>query len=135
MRRLVLPLVLPLLATVVGSCGAVPGITGACTEIGCESGIEVVLESPPAGAYRVEATVGGSAARYVYQCADEEGCAGRIFFPEFTPYRVFIEVTDATSTERYEVVPEYTEHRPNGPDCPPLCRNAVIRLPEDQLGG
>lgn len=135
MRSFHLSLALPLLGMALLSCARDPAITGVCTEIGCESGIEVILESPPTGAYRVEASVGGSVPKYVYECTSEAGCAERIFFPEFTPYRVFIEVTDATGTERYEAVPVYTERQPNGPECPPLCRNAVIRLPSDQLGG
>lgn len=105
-----------------------------CTMIGCDSGITIVLENPPAGPYRIEAYVYSQGPRYVHRCERQSGCATRVFFPEFTPYRVFVEVISDVGTQRYEVVPKYQESQPNGPDCPPLCRTAVVRLPSDRLG-
>lgn len=105
-----------------------------CTLIGCDSGIEMILEQPPAGSYRIEAYVNSQGPRYVYRCDRQVGCSERVFFTDFTPYRVFVEVVTDSGTQRYEVLPKYSESQPNGPDCPPLCRTAVVRLPSDRLG-
>lgn len=130
MQRILLALALVPFAVGSSSCGS---IVGACTLIGCHSGIEVIVEDPPESPYRVSASVAGTTTRYVYECPSEAGCADRIFFPDYTPDRVFIEVTSAAGTIRYEVLPDYAESQPNGPNCPPLCRIAVIRLPTDTL--
>lgn len=132
MRRLLLGLTLSLFAGGSTSCGS---ILPACTLIGCDSGIEVVLENEPDGAYRIEAFADSDGPRHVYECSSATGCQDRVFFTDFTPVRIFIDVTSANGTERYEVLPKYREHRPNGPNCPPRCRTATIRLPSDRLGG
>ncbi len=106
---------------------------GDCTLIGCDSGIEVILENPPAGPYTVEASVYDRNPRYVYECERPDGCKGRAEFLEFTPYRLVIDVVSASGSERYEVVPTYVESRPNGPSCAPLCRRATVRLPSDDM--
>ena len=130
MKRLFRGGILSVLATL-GGCDS-DTVSQGCTLIGCASGIEVVLEQPPAVPYRVEAYVSSQMPRYVYRC-DSGSCLPRIFFEEFTPFRVFVEVISGTGTQVYEVIPRYSESRPNGPQCDPLCRNAVIRLPSDRL--
>ena len=122
------------LALVLAACGKSTDPVRFCTEIGCDSGIEIVLENRPAGAHRIEAYVYSQGPRYVYRCDQPSGCSDRVFFTEFIPNRVFVEVISDTGTQRYEAVPRYQEARPNGPECPPLCRTAVIRLPSDRLG-
>lgn len=131
MPRLLLGLALMLFAGGSSSCGS---IIQACTLIGCDSGLEIILENEPAGPYRIEAFVYSDGPRYVYECSSTTGCQDRVFLADFTPDRIFIEVIRAGGTERYEVLPEYRESRPNGPNCPPLCRTAIIRLPSDRLG-
>ena len=121
-----------LLTSVLGSCGSILGTD--CTEVGCTSGVEIILEQPPAGPYRVEVVSGPGDARYVYECS-EARCPDRVFFPDFTPHRVFVRVITEEGTQQYEVIPQYVESRPNGRRCPPLCRRAQVRLPSDRLGG
>jgi hypothetical protein len=113
------------------SCGDFLG-SDSCTLIGCTSGLNVVLEDVTSAPYRVEVYSGPSTTRYVLECTANP-CA-QIFFPDFTPQRVFAEVIRPNQlTRRYEVIPSYSESRPNGGNCPPLCRNATIRLPSDAL--
>jgi hypothetical protein len=128
------PIMSCLAALVLAACSPFTNTARVCTEIGCNSGIKVILESPPAGAYRIEAYVYPQGPRYVFRCERQSGCMDQIFLVEFTPYRLFIEVVSDSGTQRYEVVPKYQESRPNGPDCPPHCRTAVVRLPSDRLG-
>lgn len=116
------------------ACGKSTDPVQVCTQIGCDSGIEIVLENRPAGAHRIEAYVYSQGPRYVYRCEQQRGCSDRVFFTEFTPDRVFVEVVSDAGSQRYEVVPRYRESRPNGSECPPLCRTAVVRLPADRLG-
>ena len=123
-----------LLSLLLAGCGTSTDPEQVCTLIGCDSGIEIVLEDPPEGPYRIEAFVYSEGPRYVYECVSQSGCTDPVFFAEFTPYRVFIDVVTDAGTERFEVVPTYQESQPNGPDCPPLCRTAVVRLPSDRLG-
>ena len=125
-------LILTIAACTIASCDS-DFFGGVCTLIGCNSGVIVVLESPPATPYRIEVYSGSAAGpRYAHSCAGASAC-GEVFFPDFTPFRFFVEVI-TTDTVRYEVAPTYTESRPNGPRCDPLCRNARVRLPTDRLG-
>ena len=45
---------------------------------------------------------------------------------EVAGVRVTIRAADGTEEER-SFTPEYRDERPNGPDCPPVCRQAAIR--------
>lgn len=120
---------LALLAMILAACGTNndPGLI--CTEIGCNSGIAVVLETPPSLPYRVEVYAPGSSkTRYVHDCPTQSSCTPGIFFQDFTPDRVIVEVITASGTQRHEAMPIYSETQPNGPGCPPVCRNAMVRI-------
>jgi hypothetical protein len=121
-------LALLLSAVALSSCQGVFG-PRTCTLIGCNSGLEVVLEAPPTVPFRIEVEVPGQADRKVFQCPDPSRCEDRAIFSDFTPERVRIHVVTAAGTESYEVRPSYAEHRPNGSGCPPLCRTARVVLP------
>lgn len=110
-------------------CGSIFGPT-ACTLIGCESGVEVAFAQRPDAPFRIEAEVPGHpSSRYVYECDEVSRCGGRIFFADFTPDVVRIRVVTAAGTTEQIYSPQYSESRPNGPDCEPLCRTARIMLP------
>ena len=98
----------------------------ACTLIGCDSGLRVVLTAPPTAPYRVEAYVPGSAVRQVRQCTAGGPCD--IAFAGFTPGQVTIEIITTVDTLRRDVAPSYQVSRPNGPGCDPECRNATVTL-------
>ena len=98
----------------------------ACTLIGCESSLRVVLTAPPPSPYRVEAYLPGSAARQVRQCSTGGTCD--ITFVGFTPAQATIEIITTADTVRRDVAPSYQVSRPNGPMCDPECRTATVTL-------
>lgn len=114
-------------ATSSSSCSS---ITGVCTLIGCESGLVVLLERRPEGAFRVELWHSGSPGepRYVRECTPVAPCGDRIFFSGYTGTQAQVTVTTATDTVTTAVRPEYETTRPNGPRCEPECRLATVQV-------
>jgi hypothetical protein len=101
---------------------------GGCTLVGCNSGLTVALPVRPAGAFRVEVLVAGGNPAYVYDCPDPERCTSRPFFLDFTPTVAVVVVTTERGQVRQEVRPSYSTSRPNGGDCPPVCRQATVTV-------
>jgi hypothetical protein len=99
----------------------------ACTMIGCEDGLAVEIDGTPQGAYRVEARAPGESPR-VRECASPAAC-GQIFFAGFLPEEVTVVVTAGDATSSRTVRPQVETVRPNGPDCPPTCRQARVTVP------
>jgi len=97
-----------------------------CTKIGCESGLRVELGDAPAGPFRVEAQADGGAAR-VFECPAGERCEFA-FFADFTPEEATIRVTANGRTTARTVRPTYERVQPNGPGCPPICRQGGVRV-------
>jgi hypothetical protein len=100
-----------------------------CTLIGCTDGITVHLTALPTGPYRVEILVGSGPGglSYAYDCAGGPTCQQVIFFPELVPDRIIVRVTTSLGSRDTEISnPVYSTLRPNGPDCPPLCRQASV---------
>lgn len=99
-----------------------------CTRIGCESGLEIQLDRTPAGAFRVEARAPGDAAPRVFECPAAGQCGGRVFFRDFTPDSATIRVIVGADTIVRSVRPAYEIVQPNGPGCPPTCRQGRVRI-------
>ena len=100
-----------------------------CTLIGCTDGITVRLTALPTGPYRVEILVGSGPGgpSYAYDCAGGSACLQDIFFPELVLNSIIVRVTTPLGTRDTEIAnPVYETSRPNGPDCPPLCRQASV---------
>jgi hypothetical protein len=114
-------------AVLLGGCEALE--PKACTMIGCSDGLTVALELRPAGAFRIELRVPGAATPYVYDCPDPSRCASGALFEELTPETATVTVTTARGTVVRDVRPAYTTSRPNGGDCPPVCRQATVTVP------
>ena len=100
-----------------------------CTLIGCTDGLTVALATRPAGAFRIELRVPGVPAPYVYDCPDPSRCASSALFEELTPESATVTVTTARGSVVREVRPTYTTSRPNGDDCPPVCRQGTVTVP------
>jgi hypothetical protein len=93
-----------------------------CTEIGCSSGVEVLLDRPPVTGFRVELSSPGSPTTYAYACPDAAHCSNPVFFSDFTPDVVDVRVILGADTSFAEAVrPQYTDVSPNGSRCPPTC--------------
>ena len=95
----------------------------ACTEIGCSDGLAVELER--VGAATIELVEDG-VTRHSFECS--AGAACRTFVPGYTPARVEIVMRQGDTSRRHTVQPGYTINRPNGPDCPPVCRQATVTV-------
>jgi hypothetical protein len=97
-----------------------------CTNIGCESGLTVSLTSQPAVPYRVEAYTSGDGPRFVTACPGTGAC--QIFYRDFYPSHVFIDVVVGSGTATHERNVTFTASRPNGPGCDPECRQATVTV-------
>jgi hypothetical protein len=129
MRRLSLRLLAPYAAVVVG-CSLVEGPETICTLIGCESGLHVRLETLPAGAVKIEVFGRSSDGMpaYTYDCT-ASSCDQTVFFPGLILEQGSVRVTSSAGSRTTAIRPFYVSHRPNGPDCPPDCRQATVTVP------
>lgn len=114
-------------ALLLGGCEV--GEPKVCTLIGCTDGLTVALATRPAGAFRIELRVPGVATPYVFDCPDPARCASGALFEELTPEAATVTVTTARGSVVREVRPTYTTSRPNGDDCPPVCRQGTVTVP------
>lgn len=94
-----------------------------CTLIGCDDGLSVTITNPPPAPFRVEASVAGGGARYGQTC-NATPCS--VFFIDFTPASVRIDVVAGTDTVTRHFDPAYVLSRPNGAGCEPECRMATV---------
>jgi len=102
---------------------------GDCTLIGCANGLTIALQSKPTVAYRVEVQASAFSPVFVFECPDPARCTDQVRFDDFTPQTATVTITTERGTARQLVQPNYVESRPNGPNCEPLCRRAVVQLP------
>ena len=103
------------------------GISGACTLIGCDSGLVVLLAQAPTGPYRIEVFSREDAPHYAFDCAVPGQC-GDVRFVDYTPESVTIRVTTSAGTREQTAQPKYSVYRPNGPNCEPTCRSAAVTV-------
>jgi hypothetical protein len=95
--------------------------------IGCEDGFAVELTGEPEGAYTVEVKVAGEQPR-VQECPADGGCR-RLFFAGLVPTEATVVVVTAGGRTSHTLRPEVTTVQPNGPGCPPTCRQARASIP------
>lgn len=107
--------------------GCPPTSPRACTLIGCTDGLGVEVSGAPAGPYRIELEVPGEAQRRVFRCDTPGACAPAFF--EVTPEVATVHLVTAAGTRSQQVRPAYNVTQPNGPDCPPRCRQARVTVP------
>jgi hypothetical protein len=129
MRILSRRLLAPYLALVAG-CSLVDGPETVCTLIGCESGLHVRLETLPAGPVKIEVfgQSGDAAPAYTYDCT-RSACDQTVFFPGMILEQGSVRVTSSAGIRSTAIRPFYNSHRPNGPNCPPDCRQATVTVP------
>ena len=102
---------------------------GACTLIGCHDGLSVQLSRPPAGPFRVEATVPNDPTVLAIDCTDAANCT--LMFPDLIAEQVTLRLITAEGTITQHFQPRYEDLYPNGRRCGPSCRqaNVTIQLP------
>lgn len=116
------------LCVFIGGCSNSPEPVQACTLIGCESGLEVQLVGTPPEAYRVEASAPGQPTPRVVECTATNPCGPRVFLRDFTPESATIRLIVGADTATRTVRPSYETVQPNGPGCPPTCRQASVQI-------
>lgn len=100
---------------------------GACTLIGCHNGLSVEFERPPAGAFRIEASVPGDPTQYTIACTSAAACFP--MFPDLVAEQVTIRLITQEGTRTQEFRPRYQDVHPNGRRCGPACRQATVTFP------
>jgi hypothetical protein len=103
-----------------------------CTAAGCYTGLTVHLASKPTQPYRVEVSTDGGPTPYtvyVYDCPNPQACTQDPTFPAFIPERLSVRITVGAASRLDESVrPNWATAQPNGPTCPPTCRQATITV-------
>jgi hypothetical protein len=100
----------PSTCTVIGCTGLVVEVTG----VQSQTPVTVVVTAPDGSTRSATCTSATST------------CP--ISFPDFTPATVTIRVSTGTQTTEETRQPTYDVTRPNGPACPPECRNARVTV-------
>ena len=95
-----------------------------CTLIGCSSGLSIAIEGPADGPFTIEASDGS--VMETFACPAGARCE-RATFDEFTPEQVTVRVIAGGDTATTTSTPTYTTLQPNGPGCPPTCRQATVQ--------
>lgn len=123
--KLILTIGLLLLLT---GCTSNEEVPQACTMIGCESGVRVEFAQAPPHPFTVQVTFPDGTSQSA-SCDRPGSCVDGVFFAGDTPDRVTVRVTTATGTATHSLEPVYRSTQPNGPDCPPTCRQGTVRVP------
>jgi hypothetical protein len=113
-----------LCATAALLAGCIP--TGACTLIGCHDGLSVRFSRPPAGAFRVEATVPNDPTVVAFECTDVAGCP--LIFPDLVAKQVTLRLITQQGTITQDFQPRYENVYPNGRRCGSACRQATVTI-------
>ena len=122
--RVVLAITLVLVAALGSACSGL-GPT-ACTLIGCTGLVVEVTGAPAQTPVTVAVTAPDGSTRST-TCTSATGTCP-FSFPDFTPATVTIRVSAGTKTTEETRQPAYEVTRPNGPGCPPECRNARVTV-------
>jgi hypothetical protein len=122
--REVLAITLVLIAAFGSGCGVVG--PSACTLIGCTGLVVEVTGAPGLTPVTVVVTAPDGSTRSA-TCTGATGTCPVSFF-DFTPASVTIRVSTGSQTTEVTRQPMYEATRPNGPSCPPECRNARVTV-------
>jgi hypothetical protein len=127
MRRRLPTMAVVLAALAAPACGVAPR-ADACTLIGCEDGWNVELAGGTLPAtYTLQVRVQGAVVASV-QCSPANPCGRQVFLPGVTAEQADLEIIGGDVPLRWTVRPEYRTVQPNGPSCPPACRQARVRV-------
>ena len=98
----------------------------ACTLIGCTGLVVEVTGAQGQTPVTVVVTAPDGSTRSATCTAATGTCP--VSFPDFTPASVTIRLSTGTQTTEVTRQPMYEVTRPNGPACPPECRNARVTV-------
>lgn len=115
------------LLAVLNACQPTPPTTQVCTRIGCSDGVTVVVQNAPAAPYTVRVTLPDGSQRTA-RCEAAPGCDAGVFVADVSADELTVEVVGRGDSSSQVVQPSYEESRPNGPYCPPVCRQARVQV-------
>jgi hypothetical protein len=112
----------------VAAFGSACGIAGpsACTVIGCTGLVIEVTGAASQIPVTVVVTAPDGSTRSTTCTSATGNCP--VSFPDFTPASVTIRVSTGNQAIEVTRQPTYEVTRPNGPACPPECRNARVTV-------
>jgi hypothetical protein len=96
-----------------------------CTLIGCNDGLSVQVTSAVTQSITVTVRANNQVLR-TFRCDPGNPCAS--FIENQMPASVSVTVEAPGGTVNRAYTPEYRTARPNGPNCPPACRQATITV-------
>lgn len=99
----------------------------ACTMIGCSDGLTVLVENAPPPPYTIEVTPPDGQTRSM-RCEAATPCDGGLFFEGIAAEELTVRVAKGAESSTQSVRAEYTLSQPNGPTCPPTCRQARVQV-------
>jgi hypothetical protein len=101
----------------------------ACTRIGCDDGwtVELVGAAALPATYTIRVLVDDAVVASV-QCTPTQPCGEQVFLPGLTAAEAELEIVGGAAPLRWTVTPEYSTLQPNGPNCPPTCRQARVQV-------
>ena len=105
-------------------CMDPPG-TGACTEIGCDSGLVLEFTNAPQGPWT--AAVVSNIGNRTFDCAAGATCS-TAFFGHFVPNAVTVTMTVGQQSSQSQGTPTPRTVRPNGAACEPSCSQPVFKV-------
>lgn len=97
----------------------------ACTLIGCSSGMRVLIEGSVPERYTVHVNAGSGTLRTL-ECTSGTACD--VFIENETPTEVVVRITWGDHDREWTVQPTYRDQQPNGPGCPPTCRQGTVAI-------
>ena len=102
-------------------------VTGqACTLIGCSDGLNVEVQGVTSDVSVEVTSAAGETRTAPCQAFNESTCW--VHFDDFVPEEATIRVADGSNQVSVTTIPAYESLQPNGPDCPPTCRQATVIL-------
>ena len=116
-----------IVACLVAACRSATPPMQACTLIGCSDGVTIIVAGAPPARYTVALELPDGRRRSL-RCEAAAGCAAGLFFEDVSAEQVTVEISSDAGTSVHEVRPSYVESQPNGPDCPPVCRQARVEV-------
>lgn len=112
----------------VGLTGCAAKRTGPtmCTKIGCEPGLSIDVRGPRDSDITVKISAADGQLR-TFEC-DSEAPSCSSFFADYTPENVTVTITKKESNTVRAFQVTYQNERPNGEDCPPVCKQGHIDM-------
>ncbi len=123
------------LVLLLSACTPRPPTPHACTEIGCTNELKIVIDGALPATYTIELAAPGletvsltcvngqSSEASIHECRPD----GAVF-RGLTPDEVTVTFTSDAAIVSDNLRPTYTTIQPNGPDCPPTCRQGTAKL-------